>query len=279
MMLSNIKSLLVGFARDDESPSAALNYALSLAAHARAHVSVQALSMKTIAPQSVRTELVTQLVSAENSRRHQASVAVAERARQEASALGVPCSVEAPQMRYPDLIFGFGARARVHDLTVLDADSEFLSLGQGALHEALFNSGRPVLIVPSRVDQFACKRVVIAWDGSPQAARATNDALPFLRAADRVEVVSVTGEKDLSRSVPGAEIAPHLERHGVECVVKDITADDGDVGEALRREATAFSADMLVMGAFVHSRLRELIFGGVTESMLTDCTIPLFLSH
>ena len=91
--------------------------------------------------------------------------------------------------------------------------------------------------------------------------------------------MSVAGEKDLSRSIPGADLAPHLERHGVEVVVKNLAARDGDVGQTLRQEAHAFGADMIVMGAFVHSRLRELVFGGVTRSMLEQSSIPLFLSH
>jgi nucleotide-binding universal stress UspA family protein len=227
----------------------------------------------------VETDLVSNLIASENSRREQQAEAAVERARADALALGIPCTAEAPQMVYPDIASAFAARARVHDFTILDADAEFLSVGEGILHHALFDSGRPVLVVPSTIGQFRCRRVMIAWDGSAKAARALNDALPFLRAAEQVELVSVAGEKDLSRSVPGAEVAPHLERHGVEVLVKELFTHNGDVGEVLRREARAFGADMIVMGAFVHSRLRELVFGGVTRSMLKESTVPLYLSH
>jgi len=279
VLLANVKSILIGFARDEQSPSSALNYGLGLAAHAHAHASIQALSLRVSAPYSMVGDVASDLVAVENKRRHAIAEAVVEKARQDALALGVPCTADAPQLPYDDLAFAFATSARVHDLTVLDADSELLSLTEGVLHQALFESGRPVIVVPQAVDRFACKRVLIAWDGSAKAARAVNDALPFLRAADQVEIVSVAGEKDLSSSIPGAELAPHLERHGVEVMVKNLVAPDGDVAETLRQEAAGFGADMIVMGAFVHSRLRELVFGGVTLSMLGQSSIPLFLSH
>ena len=279
MLLGNIKNILIGFVPSEQSPSRALAYGLSLAAQANAHMSVQALSMRVAVPQIVETDLVNTLIASENSRRQQQAEAVVERVKADALAQGVPCTAEAPQMVYPDLASAFAARARVHDLAILDADPEFLSLAEGILHHALFDSGRPVLVVPSITDQFRCKRVMIAWDGSAKAARALNDALPFLRVAEQVELMSVAGEKDLSRSVPGAEVAPHLERHGVEVLVKELVTQNGDVGDVLRNEASVFGADMVVMGAFVHSRLRELVFGGVTQSMLKECTVPLFLSH
>jgi nucleotide-binding universal stress UspA family protein len=274
-----VKSILICFARDEQTPSSALNYGLALAAQAHAHATIQALSMRVSAPYAMIGDVASDLVAAENSRRHALAEAVAERARQDASALGVPCTADAPHLPYNDLTARFSSWARVHDFTVLDADAELLSLTEGILHQALFESGRPVIVVPPAADRFTCKRVLVAWDGSAKAARAVNDALPFLRAADRVEIVSVAGEKDLTRSVPGADLAPHLERHGVEVAVKDVVAPDGDVAEALRQETDAFGANMIVMGAFVHSRLRELVFGGVTRSMLRQPPVPLFLSH
>ena len=278
MLLGNVKSILIGFARDEQSPSSALNYGLGLAAQAHAHATIHALSLRVIAPYSMAAD-VAYLVAEENKRRHAIAEAVVEKARQDALALGVACTAEAPQLRYSDLTFAFAASARVHDVTVLDADSELLSLTEGILQQALFESGRPVIVAPEAVHRFACRRVLIAWDGSARAARAVNDALPFLRAAELVQIVSVAGEKDLSNLTPGAELAPHLERHGVEVTVKNLVTTDGDVAEALRQEADSSEADMIVMGAFVHSRLRELVFGGVTRSMLGKSSIPLFLSH
>jgi len=136
-----------------------------------------------------------------------------------------------------------------------------------------------VIVVPHDVNTFRAERVMIAWDGSARAARALNDALPFLQNAGTVEIVCVTGEKDLSKAVPGAEIAPHLVRHGIQAVVTDLAAQNGDAGESLRTHARLTRADMIVMGAFVHSRLRQMIFGGVTQSLLEAPPAPLFLSY
>jgi nucleotide-binding universal stress UspA family protein len=164
-------------------------------------------------------------------------------------------------------------------VTVLDAEPDPLSLGRGFLEEALVNGGLPLLIVPRGVDAFRAERIVIAWDGSSRAARAVHDALPFLAAADQVEIVSVVGEKDLSTSLPGADLAPHLIRHGVNCTVKELTAQSGDAGATLRSQLGLFRADMLVMGGFVHSRWRQMVLGGITQTMLKNCPVPLLLSY
>jgi nucleotide-binding universal stress UspA family protein len=173
----------------------------------------------------------------------------------------------------------FARRARVHDLTIFDLEADALSLSRGFLEEALFNGGAPVLVVPPGCDTFRINNIVVAWDGSAKAARAVSDALPFLKAAQQVEIVCVSGEKDLSGAVPGAELAPHLTRHGIRCTVKDLVAQNGNAGETLRSQASLFRADLMVMGAFVHSRLRQLVLGGVTQSMLKNSSVPIMLSH
>ena len=279
MILQNVKNILIGFVHDEANPSAALHYGLSLAAHARGHVTVQALSLKLAMTHALVTNLAAELVNAENARRREVAAAALRKAREDALALGVTCTTETSQMAYTDVVASFAAYARVHDLTILEKDVESLSLEAGILDEALFHSGRPAIVVPQDVSEFRCRRIIVAWDGSPKAARAVNDALPFLRAADKVEVLSVEGEKDLRNSVRGADLAPHLERHGIEVVVNSRTAIDRDVAATLRDQAGLFGADMIVMGAFVHSRLREMVLGGVTRSMLKESPVPLFLAH
>src|SRR5215203_187649 len=101
--------------------------------------------------------------------------------------------------------------------------------------------------------------------------RALNDAMPLLRAADAVEVVSVGGEKDLSGAVSGTEVASHLARHGVNVSVENLVAKQGDVAESLRGQASLSRADIIVMGAYAHSRVRQIVLGGVTQSLLKEC--------
>lgn len=107
-----------------------------------------------------------------------------------------------------------------------------------------------------------------------------NDALPFLRAAEAVEIVSVIRGEELPSSVAGAELAPHLVRHGIAVTVKDLPMRmDGDIAETLRGEIGRFRADMMVMGAYRHGPIRQWIFGGLTQSLMTSCPVPLFLAH
>lgn len=278
-MLQNIKSLLIGLCRDERSQSAAIDYGLSLARQAQAHASILALSPKVTVTHAFVSQIADRLIEEENNRLRSLAETLADQARQEALSQGVACSAEVAQENYPALASLFAKRARIHDLTIFDAEMDTLSLSRGLLEEALFNGGAPMIIVPPGVTRFSANHVLIAWDGSARAARAVNDALPFLRAALQVEILSISGEKDLSKSVQGAELAPHLTRHGINCTVKDIAATDGDIGETLRTQAGYFRADLIVMGAFVHSRLRQMVLGGVTQSMLKSSKVPLFLSY
>ena len=136
-----------------------------------------------------------------------------------------------------------------------------------------------MLIVPETATEFSAKRILIAWDGSAHAARAVGDALPFVDGAE-VEILSITGEKDLTGLVPGVELAPHLARHGAKVTVRNIMlAGDRSVADVIRREAGEFGADLLVSGAYKHSRLQEWFLGGVTQSLLANCPLPILMSR
>jgi len=139
-------------------------------------------------------------------------------------------------------------------------------------------SGRPVLVLPDG-HRGALDRAVVAWDGSPAAARAMNDALPLLQAAGSVEVVTVSGDKPIDRSAPRSHAVRHLLRHGIQADSREIEPGGLTTGIALARYLKAQRADVLVMGAFGHSRLREVVLGGVTEHMLSDTPTAVWLSH
>lgn len=263
--------------RGDEA-EAALGYGLSLAATAGAHLTVQSAARRLTMVAGAGLGFVNDIVAGENRRLRILAEAVAERVAGDAANAGVTCTTEAPALAYPDLIARLTARSRLADLTVLDAETREVDLDRDLIDGLLFGSGRPLIVVPPGRASFCARRVVVAWDGSAQAARAANDALPILRAAEAVEIVSVVGEKDLAVSVAGAEFAPHLARHGVRISVNDLPVVD-DVAEALRTEAGLFRADMLVMGAYRHSRLQEWFLGGVTQSLLARSPVPLFLAH
>ncbi|MBB4038492.1 nucleotide-binding universal stress UspA family protein [Microvirga flocculans] len=280
-MLQNIRSILIGVTEegDAQERSSALAYGLSLAREAGAHVTVQAASLKLTLTHAFVSSFAEQLVNAENRRLDALARGVADFSERAAAASGLACTTQAPQLAYPDLIKSFTALARTHDLTVLDSEPISLAVDRGLIEAVLMDSGRPLITVPDGCEAFSGKRIIVAWDGSAKAARALNDALPILRAASQVELIGVTGEKDLTRTVPGVEIAPHLARHGINVNVLTLPAQNGDVAETLRNHAHLTRADMIVMGAYVHSRFRQLMLGGTTQSLLKNCPVPLFLSY
>lgn len=142
----------------------------------------------------------------------------------------------------------------------------------------VIGSGRPVLIVPY-VGRFATvgERVLVAWNGSAQAARAVNDALPLLKTAKRVMVL--TANPAHGRRVEGADIARHLARHGIAAEISSIVAAGSDVGDLLLSRATDEAADLIVMGGYGHSRMRELVLGGVSRALFAHMTVPVLMAH
>ncbi|PXW61440.1 universal stress protein [Methylobacterium sp. B4] len=278
--LAGIRDILVSVTEEghDDEPRNALAYGLSLAGAAGAHLTVQSAARRLTAVGGSGWWVLNDIVAAENRRLGAVARAVAERAAADAAQAGVTCTTEAPALSHPNLVARLTARARLADLTVLDAEPREVDLDRDLIEGILFRSGRPLLVVPPGCDGFAARRIVVAWDGSAQAARAANDALPFLRAAEAVEIVSVVGEKELSDSAAGAEFAPHLSRHGVNVSVNNLPVVGG-VARTLRGQAGLFRADMLVMGAYRHSRLQEWLLGGVTQSLLASSPVPLFLAH
>lgn len=137
-------------------------------------------------------------------------------------------------------------------------------------------SGRPVLTIPCVGDYPVIgKKITLAWNGSREAARATADALPLLAAADEILVVAA----NLKNSTPTTDIGTHLARHGLKVETKDVHVQDLPIGEILINTATEAGSDLIVMGAYGHSRLNELVFGGATRDVLRHMTIPVLMSH
>lgn len=171
--------------------------------------------------------------------------------------------------------------ARYADITVIGQPDE--EEGDRPLADALIlEVGRPVLVVPyaGHFDTVA-ERVVVAWNASREATRAAHDALPLLRRAKRVQVIAINPGDGLTAhgDIPGADICLHLSRHGVNAVCEHIRADDLNVGQMLLSRAADEDADLIVMGAYGHSRLRELVLGGATRHILRHMTVPVLLSH
>lgn len=175
----------------------------------------------------------------------------------------------------------FACSARHVDLAIIGQprDGDPL-IGQYALVErCLFASGRPAIIVPAAAEKVEIAgTVVVAWDGSAEAARAFNDALTFLKRPKRV--VLLVGVPEEGSEPPGVDdMVAHLKRRGVSAEMIRFSTSEGDIGRTILAKAKKLRADMIVMGAFHHSRWREFILGGVTLTMLEEATIPLFMAH
>jgi nucleotide-binding universal stress UspA family protein len=176
----------------------------------------------------------------------------------------------------------FSSMARRFDLSVImQSDDEKRANNDTLIHAALFNSGRPVIVVPY-IQKAALKldRIVCCWDGSRAAARAVNDALPFLKKARTVELFIVDNEKTSGlRMVRGVEIGNHLARHDLNVEVAIEPAADLDVANAILSHTADCSADLIVMGGYGHSRMREFVMGGATRGILKAMTIPALMSN
>jgi nucleotide-binding universal stress UspA family protein len=171
--------------------------------------------------------------------------------------------------------------ARLRDLTVVPVP-EGDSLQRAYAESIIFGSGRPTLIMPSarkHAAHFDLNTVVVAWDFSRPAARAVADALPILEKAKLVRIVIVTNEKVIDTKRSGEELAKYLSRHSVQVVLDKVDAAGQRIGDVLEAYVESRSANLIVMGAYGHSRIRDFILGGATKSMLSRPPIPIFLSH
>jgi len=176
--------------------------------------------------------------------------------------------------------------ARLADLVVAgqtDLDDPESFVAEQFIENLVMAAGRPVLVVPSSGSFTECgMHILIAWDGSREATRAVHDALPFLSHARKVTLITVNAERDAPDCprIPGADIAVTLARHGVKVEVREVAAErDTPVGDVLLSQASDLDCDMIVMGAYAHTRLRELVMGGATRTLLRSMTVPVLFSH
>ncbi|MGH6968193.1 MAG: universal stress protein [Stellaceae bacterium] len=170
-----------------------------------------------------------------------------------------------------------GTLGRVYDLIAVEQPDKAASFAEATLEDALFESGRPVLMAPKTAPATLGERVLVAWNGSTETARTVALAIPFLKQARRVEIVSVA-----SAFVPGPggdELARNFKAHGIEATARHITVGNKPAGEILLDEARAMQADLLIKGAYTQSRLRQMIFGGTTRHVILNAAIPVLLAH
>lgn len=193
-----------------------------------------------------------------------------------------PNGVEAPSAAWRDVVGRVEdvvpLEGRLADLIVfaqtsLDADTQ----GYATMETALLSAGRPLLIVPKTLPDGIGHQVAVAWNGKIESARAVSAALPFLRSADQVMVL--TAETSATDAAAGRRIAEYLTWQGIDPALTLLKPGSKPVGEAVVEKAVELKADLLVMGGYGHSRMREMILGGVTRYVLNHAGLPVLMTH
>lgn len=275
------KCILVGMAACEEfAPSPALTYAIELAKEYGACLTVCVLPPAFYMPITRTGGVAAGFLREEIQRLEDISRQTAQDAGVFVRKAGVACMAEHTMSPLETRTGRFVRLARVNDLAVLDASEGQDFAQKNAIEDALFEGGRPLLVVPKTGGNAPPDRIAVAWDGSSRAARAVSSALPLMKKAAKVFILTVTGEKDLSRMAPGADLATYLIQHGIhEPRSETLAAIRGDAAARMRMFVADEQIDMLVMGAFVHSRFRQDLLGGVTRSLLDDVPTVLFMAH
>lgn len=263
-----------------ESPEIA--YALGLARAFDAHVDGIVVSAEYAMTPIVMADIPVFVLDEQRQRAAEAAKRAAEKFR--TAAVEVEHDVSILTQNPDGLGDAFAERTRSADLVVVgqrDPDRGDI-LASLLIEAALFGSGRPVLIVPyiGSSAEPPPKRPIIAWDGGAPAARAAHDALPLLRGAESVEIVTVDGDTDAQRvENSGMALETALTRHGLKARFHVIPSGGIDAANALLSHASDAGADILVMGGYGHSRLREFVLGGATRELLASMTLPVLMAH
>jgi nucleotide-binding universal stress UspA family protein len=275
-----VKDIIVNLSVTKEG-SIVGKYAVSAAAALQAHVTGVAFIYDPVVPISGAGYIPGEIIETQREENETAAAA----AIKSFSAATDQAGISAESLMTSASLAGagdqFARMARRFDLAIVgQAQPEISSLEQIIGETTLFESGRPVIMVPYiQKEAFKTDNVMICWDGSRTAARAVADAIPIIGNSGRVEIVIVASERGKQDEIEGADIGQHLARHGFNIDVHRISGGNIDVGDALLSHAADSGADLMVMGGYGHSRLREFVLGGVTRSIFESMTVPVLLSH
>jgi nucleotide-binding universal stress UspA family protein len=172
-----------------------------------------------------------------------------------------------------------GLIGRVFDLIVVEQPEKLASIAEATLEDALFESGRPVLMVPQRAPSKLGEVIAIAWNGSTETALTVALGMPFLKQARHVCIVAVGSQHMPEPGPEGDELARTLERHGLDVSLRTAVGRQKPQGESFLKEALAAGADLLLKGAYTQSRIRQMIFGGATRHIIMDANLPVLMAR
>jgi nucleotide-binding universal stress UspA family protein len=276
MIKDLVVSLSVGASRDAAGP-----YAISVAEAFGAHVAGVAFSYEPVIPPTIMGTIPASFVESQRDENDRAANDARAKFDEAARRAGVSSESRTLSASLAGSADRFATIARRFDLAVVgQAEPDRAAPEELIVENALFSSGRPVLVVPYiQKAELTLDRVMVCWDASRNAARAIADAMPFLKRARVIDVVIVASELIKSDEIPGADIGQHLARHDLKVEVRRIVSPDTDVASTILSHAADTAADFIVMGGYGHSRLREFILGGATRGMLQAMTLPTLMSH
>ena len=172
-----------------------------------------------------------------------------------------------------------GMTGRVYDLILVEQPEKLASIAEATLEDALFESGRPVMMVPKTIGPHLGETIAVAWNGSTETALTVAVSMPFLKQAKHVVVVSVGPQHMPEPGPTGEELARSLESHGLTVSLRPAFGRQKAMGESFVKEAMAAGADLMLKGAYTQSRIRQMIFGGATRHILMDAKIPVIMAR
>ena len=279
---------LIGTAAGESAISTALIIARQWNAHIQAlHVRTDSRDVAPLAGEGLSGAMIQEMMQATEKESGERSSAVRAMFERAIEAAGILIEHPVAKADHPTAQFSetigreedvVAQQARLADMTIVphpESGDEVSS--SDALHAVLFDSGRPVLIAPHDAPASVGTRVAVAWNGTGEGAAAVQAALPWLRDAHAVRILSAA---EYQRNGPPArDLAAYLALHGVHGELFTFRPIDRDVGAGMLAAAREFGADLLTMGAYSHSRLRQLILGGVTRHVLENATLPVLMNR
>jgi nucleotide-binding universal stress UspA family protein len=274
-----IKDIIVNLGLGARDPAGEV--AVSVAETFEAHVLGVAFAYDPVIPGSVMGGIPAEFIQTQRVQATSKASAAIARFEEAARRAGVSYEHRILNASVSGASDQFGRLARRFDLVIAGQPERDQSLPEDIIDEgALFESGRPVIIVPFiHKGGLKLERVMVCWDGSRAATRAIADSLPLMKKANTVEIVIVTNGRHKGDELPGVDLGQHLARHGLKVDVKRIASPDIDVASTILSYAADSSADLIVMGGYGHSRLREFVLGGATRGILQSMTVPVLMSH
>jgi nucleotide-binding universal stress UspA family protein len=265
----------------DTTSGAAMNVAIDLAAASEAHLTAIALAVDPVVTGFVVAPVPVDLIESARKNALDRAKASSDRFKTAANLAGLSHEVRVNEVLMGGIPQGFVASARMSDLVVIGQENPNRPepLRDVLIETALYEGIAPVLIVPYIAKApMQLKTVLVAWDGSRPAARAIRDALPFL--ADTAEItILMLGNATKLPGEPGADLATWLARHGLTVSLKSLPGANVPVADAILNYAAENGFDIVVMGAYGHSWMREAIFGGTTRDILRTMTVPVLMAH